>query len=460
MAKDKDVSHNVVIPFYYSSHTAEVEGPRLPNDSEWYGGTYKYGDQSYIGRIQCSGYSGNFADKLSKSPGGLVTGAMSVDLTEVRFRRGSFKRGLKGPLPKSTSYHARDDKGIWFTTIPVAPISETDVQSLLSYTLSKASIRLASKYNKQRELLLGAMAVEAGKSAMLCAEYVRQASDLFRGSSVRVERRIIFLDRSLKAAQRRSRNPRQFRREATRLIKRALDNITEEWIKLNFGLKPLVDDLLGLAQAASKFGKSDRTNKVLFAVEKTSISTVATSSITEYNRVGGRYNVIRKKTASVTVKLRAMLKTNPATQAVDDRRLGVTRRDIVATIHELIPWSWLLDYVSNAGKVIDTWATLWHQISATQVTKVIEETDEVSVSDASYVPYPGYSVMYHTFVPGQKTTTRTRISRSVSDGVPLPSFHWENNLGDYKLSMVASVAWQQLVARRLKVLTSRLIAAG
>lgn len=456
----KDVTHNVIIPFSFSGYTAEVEGPRMPNSHEWFGGTYKYGDQSYVGRIQCYGYEGSFADKLSKSPDGLVTGAMSVDLTEVRFTRGAFKRGLKGPLPKSTSYHARDDKGLWFTSLSVSTLSETDIQANLSHVVSRTSIRLAAKYNKQRELLAAALAAEAGKSALLLADYVKQASDLFRGSSDRVERRLIFHGRALRRAERRARNPRQFRREAARLTKRFLDNVSEEWVKLKFGLTPLVDDLIGLAQAARKAGQTDRTNKKLFAVERSYHADVGLSSITEYNRVGGRYNVVRTIKTEWTVKMRAMLKSDPAQQVIDERRFGVSRRDIAATIHELIPWSWLLDYVSNAGEVIDAWATLAFMVSGTQVTKVIKTSDIVTVSDACFIPYPGYSVMYHSFTPGKKATTRTRISRSVTDGVPLPRFHWENNLSPYKLSMIASVAWQQLAAKRLKVLTSRLISAG
>jgi len=461
MAEDKTVTHNTRIPFMRYSRTGEAEGPVMP--TSWDENTGLFGEQYSLGTVYCGGYNGNFKEKFSKSDQGLVTGPMAVDLTQRVIVRGFQRRGVAGPSPKSTSYHSYDDAGRWGTA-DVAEPSIAEEDSLLVSVRNSCSAGLVAKWTKERKVLTAAFLAEAGKSAELCIDYVTQVSSLFKGAYKRVERRLRrTVVQAEKRARRRAANlqpaAKYTTRQTARDVKKLIDFASQEWIKLRFGMLPLVDDLEGLALSTLRYGqKSRRKSKVRYVARGQVANSGTSPRNTAFNFTGGSYSCTRVRSVEVTIKYLTMIALDPTEFALPTA-LGIDKRSIAPTIWELLPWSWAADYVSNAGDVIEAYSQFSFVTASTQVTQVILNKDVSTFADASSIS-PPYRVLYHSCSPGTDTTTRTRITRSLTGGVPLPTLTFQNNLNPLRWSMVATVGWQQLAARRLRVLTQRLIKAG
>jgi len=305
---------------------------------------------------------------------------------------------------------------------------------------------------RQPQGLGGAIAAEAHKTASLAAEYATGVRSLFEASYARVTRKV---RTEIKRVERSRRRPNlRVRRNAAQ---RVLDFATQEWIKLNFGMLPFVSDLEGLSQSSFVQGESRRPLKLRAVVTKPPITLVMDALSSPEGRTGVRYRNVRTIKDTVRVKLLTLLRVTNGDAALES--LGFTKRDIAATIWELIPWSWLADYVSNAGKVIDAVSQFAGIPSSTQRTNVVLREDITRPTAAFTVP-KGYRVLYSSFTPGAKSVTTTSIRREAEAGVPLPTLSFRNNLSQFKLSMVATVAWQKLAGNRLNNLVKRLISAG
>lgn len=135
----------------------------------------------------------------------------------------------------------------------------------------------------------------------------------------------------------------------------------ESWLEASFGIRPLISDVVGIAETLSRFQDNGRDRRVM--VQGYGEST-ANGSISRTSGVSIASHITGIQTSrDVTVwKVKYRAGINSQTSGPDGslyrlRSLaGFTPEEFVPTVWNLCPWSFLADYFFNIGQVLDaTW---------------------------------------------------------------------------------------------------------
>lgn len=213
------------------------------------------------------------------------------------------------------------------------------------------------------------------------------------------------------------------------------------WLEYSFGLGPLVSDLRDAVKAYNAIGTMDPREVISAYSEQ---DTVAISEING-GPAGGIGPWIDLQTDSFICRVRYMaglkidLDMPPSDQEL--MRFGLTTQHIAAALWELTPWSFLFDYFSNIGDVIEagftdtsrmTWGCKTVRIDGHRlITRRLDETK-------FYKQYrPGSTVSWN---PGIIRLFSKSIERS-SIGSLVPDLAFEvPGLGVKWLNMAALTA--------------------
>lgn len=127
--------------------------------------------------------------------------------------------------------------------------------------------------------------------------------------------------------------------------------LNEEYLSFTYGVKPLISDIEGAYNAALRLRDLPQTEKVTGYFED--FREVTSSAGTGYaNTVPFHYEKQRYVKASLLikgeVKVASVGPLPPLMEAT-----GFRWRDFVPTVYELIPYSFLLDYVTNVGDLLN-----------------------------------------------------------------------------------------------------------
>lgn len=222
----------------------------------------------------------------------------------------------------------------------------------------------------------------------------------------------------------------------TKQLAKSLADVALEY---RFGIKPLISTL---AEAYVALENREQS----FYYKPFSVYGKADSASSGSNlncAVTGVANVkmSSRSKSSATVRYKGMF----AARVDHDLRsvsqsLGLTWREMVPTLYNLIPYSFLADYVSNLGTFANSFAVPWQDVrwcirSRRCVNEEIRLPDFVSNTSAP-------SFVYHTrtMKPGRVSCTVTNIDRAVIDKMPFPSFQFEIPSARQAVNVVALLA--------------------
>jgi hypothetical protein len=174
--------------------------------------------------------------------------------------------------------------------------------------------------------------------------------------------------------------------------KEYLDALSGTWLEISFGLKPLLSDTKEIAEALARYNMKPP--------KRTRIRASALEAVDEHlygsvNRVDGfnsrftlmRDDEIRRYENScqyiVVMDSKAEVPSGPLRSLTDV--LGFTPENFVPALYQVAPWSWLLDYFTNVGDIIEAGCTnqtrvLWH--NRTSRSRVIRSWKNVIVDSA------------------------------------------------------------------------------
>jgi len=135
--------------------------------------------------------------------------------------------------------------------------------------------------------------------------------------------------------------------------------LADSWLEAQFGWAPFMNDVKEASDVLVNLGRNlqDEYEEVRFASKKTTLESI-TLDVQSWSNIR-----IWCKTQR-TVRNRSYVRyigsvriRNAGTPSVDKELLGFSLRDFVPTVWELVPWSFLIDYFSNIGDVIEAWTT-------------------------------------------------------------------------------------------------------
>lgn len=206
----------------------------------------------------------------------------------------------------------------------------------------------------------------------------------------------------------------------------ALSGSVLEW---NFGVAPLFSEIRDIARSvAESLHGYEPSRARISGTSDDYVSVYQNSDVPEgYKTISYRDQVSRKTTRSVkyVVGLGPSISAPVGSWALLAERSGFGLNNFVPTLYELMPWSFLLDYVTNVGTVLNAACTstarvIW--VSRTERTVTIGKQVKHSVRASLSNPTLQTTVKFTSDSPtaGRLETTRTRLVRTVMSTLPLP----------------------------------------
>lgn len=139
----------------------------------------------------------------------------------------------------------------------------------------------------------------------------------------------------------------------------------DTWLEYVFGWAPLINDLTSGAEALYRLSSQPLPFKMVRAFYIDDFG--GSSTVDHYDQGDLHWDVTRKHTRRVIYNYYGCVGLS-ANGPQLSKALGVTLRDFVPTLWELIPYSFLVDYFTNVGDVLEAWswnssALLWSSAS-------------------------------------------------------------------------------------------------
>lgn len=139
-------------------------------------------------------------------------------------------------------------------------------------------------------------------------------------------------------------------------------------LDLNWGIMPLVSDTIKLFKFTKAFNQRKRDlaaiydrprglkrQRVVWSSQTDSVQYVAANSFVCGIGVNRHYSTIARQWASVTWKPWFSFQERPSDDEIANKAILALNgiKNPWAIAYEILPWSWLIDYFSNVGDIID-----------------------------------------------------------------------------------------------------------
>lgn len=188
--------------------------------------------------------------------------------------------------------------------------------------------------------------------------------------------------------------------------------LAESWLETAFGLKPLIMDVKDLAEAAARMSNDSRRDRVRGDARKivaVNNSTGNVSTGTSYINLSGVYNESMIHSVRYTVFCDWSRSADIGSAARCVELAGFRLDKFVPTVYELIPWSFLVDYFTNLGNVIETGCQ-----SQSMVKFALKTTRFESVKKCVWTPFSSGSLRcVNSFIyPGSAELVRKKVVRA------------------------------------------------
>jgi len=146
-------------------------------------------------------------------------------------------------------------------------------------------------------------------------------------------------------------------RKRARIYKRLKERkklLADSWLQYSLGIAPLVSDINNAAEAAAQIITNRLPRETVTGRGKDTIS----SSVQRQSDAIGYFilDIDRRISIETEVKYTALVSVSNDTTSDDLDTLGISFGNFLPTVWEVLPFSFVADYFTNAGKVIDTLA--------------------------------------------------------------------------------------------------------
>lgn len=221
------------------------------------------------------------------------------------------------------------------------------------------------------------------------------------------------------------------KRLKTRKPKKWKKDISGLWLEYAFGWVPLLNDVKTGYEAYYKVATNrPRSIPVTgFGIEKASAPVNYMTSILNQTTVEntGRYSWQRVATEEVIVRYRGMIKNGNDTPLFSSlAKVGFNPLEFIPTAWELVPWSFLIDYFTNIGDILEAAVTDVSEVAWTNRTRISILRQVVSTRPAArMIVAPSYPTYLDN--GGQQSIaryTRRGIGRSVNVSTYVPNLEF------------------------------------
>lgn len=201
--------------------------------------------------------------------------------------------------------------------------------------------------------------------------------------------------------------------------------IRDTWLEHSYGWTPLINDVKSGYEAISKYGNRRPPRVIVKGIGEVLTESYDRTAVS-YSAGKLGYRVASRDTLTTFVRYKGAIRMSVDKGPLADMRYwGFSPSDIVPTIWELVPYSFLIDYFTNIGKVIDAVSMptvhLSWGVRTLRRSAIRQSVDAESTND-----YRGVvSINDDFFLPGNWRSERTAFVRSPVDSVPIPDLRFK-----------------------------------
>lgn len=221
---------------------------------------------------------------------------------------------------------------------------------------------------------------------------------------------------------------RRLERDSPNVARAAQRALSDSWLEANFGWQPLLSDAVNAYHALRRLALRVPLERFYGASSRDDLPTYVSSSrnlqITPLHwTVRSHYRYEVKFYGAVKVQT----DSPPHSQAIEE--FGVRARDFLPAVWEAIPFSFLVDYFSNVGDVIEAVSfprsdLAW--IARTYRNHSIRSTEQVAIKVPSSPAYPASnSNVVWAFTPTRVEWTRKYVNRTAYSDSVVPTLRFE-----------------------------------
>jgi len=217
---------------------------------------------------------------------------------------------------------------------------------------------------------------------------------------------------------------RKGRNKAGKTTRKRNAFVANTWLEYSFGWAPLFNDVRDAAHAlVNSKNRHDRSHLVVSGYGETKSDEVKQSHTTSNGPL--RISWVDHLLTSTSVRYKgAIVNRRQTTYENELENWGFAPSNFLPTIWELIPYSFLVDYFTNVGKVIDSfalrdislgWGVRTQRVSA--ISRALEPVNTSTHGGASL----GSSA---SFDPGEYEDEISKFDRTVVTSVPIPNLRF------------------------------------
>lgn len=196
------------------------------------------------------------------------------------------------------------------------------------------------------------------------------------------------------------------------------------WLESVFGWTPLFSDIESGAKALSSLANNaSKRRKLIVANSKCEDQIESDTFWSHYSKGWVRANYTWLSRPRAEVRYRAMLQWDASSYS-KFRYFGLTPSDILPTAWELVPWSFLVDYFTNIGEIIEGYSFGVSRLR--WVDRGIKLTLERKLRLNHWLPYHPTYTGVGSFTPEISYFRKATVSRSQVFGFdPVPDLNFE-----------------------------------
>lgn len=216
------------------------------------------------------------------------------------------------------------------------------------------------------------------------------------------------------------------------------------WLEHSFGWQPLINDTRDAIKAYDAL--KDKTRQEM--VSAGAIKRYDNGTSFEYwpTPSNGCALYLRKVNfEDVIVRYKGKLSARADATSWDNYALfGFSPREVIPTAWELLPWSFLADYFTNIGDILESTMAVDTKLDFTNRTELhlCRRNTYGSSAAAKAVEGTNYAVVSEVRSQSVVLQTRKTVSRSAVGSIPLPSFQLSVDLTDGQLGNIAALLGQ------------------
>lgn len=231
------------------------------------------------------------------------------------------------------------------------------------------------------------------------------------------------------------------------LLRRTTANLADAWLETQYGWRPLLNDVDNGCRALADYnaGQSLKTKRI--SSRSTVDGPTADIGTDGYANSFAIWRVQKVTTSHQTVIYRGAMRVEARDpQTMDAELLGFNPGSWLPTAWELMPYSFLIDYFSNVGDIINGWSTLTTRLAwCNRTIRRQYVLTSTSHSNLALVKANVPTVTSVTVVPAKVIATKRSVLREKYTGTFVPGLQFEvPGLGSLKWLNIAAL----IAARR------------